>query len=214
MLLADHIYFVCVQCGARKFPKSWKGKISIVDGVEGDKCLQQQSLKKYWKVTTLHKMIAWAGKANNFRTVMVLEEDFSLPEAQHRSNDIDHTALAQFINSDTWDFLRFGHLPWNFLDENDNTTCKKQCLCTRESLSRDVCTPAIGCDIRSSAAYMIALREPIVNKFLESEGVIDHYILQHFKQAFVVPAMMHQNKQWYHAEVTRDASFREHCLRG
>jgi len=92
--------------------------------------------------------------------------------------------------------------------------CRQTCLCEKESLSMDVCTPPVGCDIRSSVAYMVAIRDSLVDELLDAPGIIDWYILQGFKQSYVVPAMIHQSKERYRSEVTKDKTFREHCLRG
>jgi len=214
MLLADHIYCLCVQCNLPKFPSSWAGHVSIVDALEADKCLQQQHLSHYAKATTLHKLVVWASRQQHHRTVMVLEEDFTLQDSRTAANvHKGYNTLGKFIGSESWDFLRFGHMPWKFLDSEGR--CRRECRCVKESLSHDVCTPSIGCDIRSSVAYMVAIRESIVNRFLGSPGVIDTDILQGFRQSYIVPAIIHQSSGWYSnnpsKEVVKGSSFRNQC---
>lgn len=220
MSLADHIYFLCVECDGGRFPMRWQGKVSMLDGFQADECLQQLHLIHHYKATAMHKMILWAAKEQHLRTAMVIEEDFTLPQMQHRNTNLNHTGLEEFINTGSWDFLRFGHMPFmrrglkdGVLDDDGN--CKEQCLCVKEKLSTDVCTTGIGCDIRSSVAYMVAPRESIVDQFLGHTGVVDTNIFRAFKHSYIVPAIIHQsNNYWYSREVAEDASFRDHCLRG
>jgi hypothetical protein len=211
MLIADHIYFLCVQCDHVKFPMRWRGKISMVDGLQVDDCLQQQGRHHYEKATSIHKLVLWAAKEQRLRTAMVMEEDFTLPDMQHRSQSLNHTALKVFINTGSWDILRFGHAPGSILD-NDGK-CKEQCLCVKEKLSADVCTTSMGCDIYSSVAYMVATRGSIVDQILEQPGTIDNEVFHTFKHSYVVPAIIHQSGKWESLEVEQVASFREHCLR-
>jgi hypothetical protein len=219
MLNADHIYFLCVQCDQRKFPLSWTGKISMLDGIELDTCLKQDARQAMratmmaMRATMMHKLVIWAAKEQHHRTIMVLEEDFTLPEPSHRNPNLNHTALDEFINSGSWDFLRFGHMPIPAYVQRDDH-CLEECFCVRESLSMDVCTPPIGCDIRSSVAYMVAIRGSIVDDILNAPGIIDYFILQDLKQSYIVPGMIHQRKQYYAMEVANERVFMEHCLRG
>jgi hypothetical protein len=158
----------------------------------------------------MHKLVVWAAKDQGLRTAMVLEEDFVLPDINTRSYiNIDYNALDDFIRRGSWEFLRFGMMPWNYTAADGS--CKPQCACVQEPLSKDVCTPAIGCDIRSAVAYMVSLRDSIVDSFLKHTGVIDYFILQSFKQSFVVPATIHQSSGWYIREVQNDASYRALC---
>jgi len=210
MLLADRIFCLCVQCELPKFPRNWAGKVSMLDVIEADTCLGQQSLSHYRKATTMHKLVVWSAKDQGLRTAMVLEQDFVLPDSNTRSYiHIDYNALGAFIRNGSWDFLRFGFMPWKYTTADGR--CNTQCACVQETLSKDVCTPGIGCDIRSAVAYMVAIREPIVDSFLQAPGVIDYFILQSFKQSYVVPAIIHQSSGWYVREVHNDASFRALC---
>jgi len=213
MLLADHIYCLCVQCDLPKFPRNWAGKVSMLDVIEADKCLEQQNLSHSRKATTMHKLVVWAAKAQGFRTAMVLEQDFVLPDSKTRAYiHIDYKALDTFILRGSWDFLRFGFMPWKY--EAKDGGCKPECFCVREPLSKDVCTTEIGCDVRSAVAYMVAVRQPIVDSFLNSTGVVDMFILQGFKQSYVVPAVIHQSSGYYVTEVQNDASYRAICWKG
>ena len=212
MLLADHIYVLCVQCGKLTFPSRWKGKISMLFALEADKCLNKPERFKAFRVTALHKLALWAAKEQQLRTVMVLEEDFALPTKNvDRNPDVNHAALDEFIRRGSWDFLRFGNRPCDFMDGN---RCQRRCLCLRERLSYDVCTPAVGCDIRSTVAYMVHVGGSVVDDILNAAGIIDIKIFQGFKQAFVVPAMVHQRKHWYEEEVQNETLFRAHCVVG
>jgi hypothetical protein len=212
MLLADHIYVLCVQCGRLTFPSSWEGKVSMLFAKAADTCLNNTQLIQPLKATSLHKLALWAAKEQQLRTVMVLEEDFTLPiNEAGRNPDVNHTALDEFINSDSWGILRFGHMPYDFMDGD---RCKRQCLCLRERLSFDVCSTPEHCDIRSTVAYMVAVRGSIVDDILHADGIIDFKMFQGFKQAFVVPAMIHQSKHWYDQEVQSDNVFRAHCVAG
>jgi hypothetical protein len=215
MSIADHIYFLCVQCDKKMFPMRWQGKVSMLDGLQADECLQQQNVLHYYKVTAMHKMVLWAAKEQHLRTAMVIEEDFTLPYMQHRNMNLNNTGLEEFINTGSWDFLRFGHMPFMRRVLDNDGKCQEQCLCVKEEMSADVCTTATGCDIRSSVAYMVAIRESLVDQFLEQTGVVDTNIFRAFKQSYIVPAIIHQSSEkWYYREVAEDASFREHCLRG
>jgi len=155
MLLADHIYCLCVQCNLSTFPRNWAGQVSMLNVIEADACLGQQTLSHYRKATTMHKLVLWAAKDQGLRTAMVLEEDFVLPDINTRSYiHIDYNALEAFIRNESWDFLRFAFMPWAYTTADGQ--CTPQCACVQEPLSKDVCTPEIGCDIRSAAAYMVA----------------------------------------------------------
>lgn len=210
MLLADHIYCLCVRCDMPLFPSSWAGHVSMVDAVEADKCMQQARLDHFHKATTLHKLAVWAARDQHHRTAMILEEDFTLPNSKTAAYiHVNYKALEQFIRSDSWDFLRFGHMPWNFLGSDGR--CTTRCRVVRENLSRDVWTPGIGCDIRSSVAYMVAITDSIVDRLLDDTRVIDCGILQKFKQSYIMPAIIHQKSGWHDKELENDASFRAHC---
>jgi len=212
MLLADHIYCLCVQCDFPTFPSSWAGKVSMLDVLQADTCLEQQNLDHYNKATTMHKLVIWAAKDQNHRTAMVLEEDFVLPDSTTAANiNPDYDALEAFIINDwRWDFLRFGHQPYGYISGG---RCYPQCFCAKDELSNDVCTPVGSCDIRSTVAYMVAIRESIVDGVLNASGWIDKFIMQSFKNSYIVPAIIYQNGK-LEEETMRDSSFREHCLTG
>merc|ERR1711920_328930 len=115
-----------------------------------------------------------------------------------RNPHVNHKALDEFINSGSWDWLRLGHMPIGFLDGD---RCKRTCMCPRGRLSMDVCTPSVSCGIRSTVAYMVAVRRSIVDDILNADGTIDDHMFQGFKQSYVVPATVRQRKKLFGREV-------------
>lgn len=206
--LASHIYVLCIECG-RKFPGSWKEKLSIVNVTEADKCWPNETFRLH-RVTYTHQLVVQLAKAHKFRAVMILEQDFTLPkDGVTASNMLDRAALTDFIIKGQWNVLRFDYLPWAIFTKE--LTCKQECQCAKEALCRDVCIVASGCDMRSSAAYMI--HESIFNQFLALNGTIDFHVLQSFEQSYIVPPLLYQTN-YYDWEVTHFNEYRNHCMVG
>jgi hypothetical protein len=217
--MADNIYYLCVEC-ERKFPKSWEGKLSVLNGLEVDKCLGHTMHGHLDKVTDAHKLIVRAAKDQGFHKAMVLEQDIVVNE---KSNMLDEEALANFIDNGEWKLLRFGHYYCLNCKQCENHKkgcprldqigrCSEKCLCGRESLSRDVCTIASGCDMRSSHAYMV--KSTLPDDFFEIDGIIDLQVMSSFKQSFIVPALLYQGDFHYRFQLDAEAKYQAHCMAG
>lgn len=179
----DHIYYICMNCH-RRVPNKLSKKASFINGAKSDECLHVEG---HWsKVTAAHRLAVLHAKQNNYKTVLMLEEDAVFDVD---SSKFDFESIAKFIHDDTkeWKMMRI-----NWYDqEGAADECKKSKKCTQWVEQKGMCTGKFKHKFHSSAGYIIPERS--YDKFLNRGTSIDGDVLGQFAQTLLTPPLVHQS---------------------
>jgi hypothetical protein len=186
----DRIYVICMRC-TREFPTRLKSKVSILNGRLSDECLGQYPFfyneYRHARVTFAHRLAITDAQANNFRLVLVLEEDVIFKEDLLH---VDFEPIATLINdaSRQWEVLRLTW--WDHSNAISNKCAAEQVRSCNQWVEQNTCTIP-SCDLHSSAAYMMPARS--YERFLtEGWGAIDGEVLNQFTQTILTPPICNQ----------------------
>lgn len=165
--VVDHTFYLVKQpeaCESASVPSQLASKVTCVVGVELDRCLfTMPALMDYAEfVTAAHGYVHLYARYKQFQHIAVIEEDVLLnPYALKRlANHTNVEHLQQLVMGNDWNIIRFGRLPYFFVDSSSAEICPVECICELGTVYGDnFCQMhASGCDMRSSDFYVSSSR--------------------------------------------------------
>ena len=197
--LVDQIYVLCKKkCSdstlARLIPAELLPRVTLLNGVAHDECLEIRSESHHKKTTASHKGAVRDALMRGYSRVMVLEEDNEWLKPQDPWTESEWINFGLLIYSDMWDIIRLGYTTYGTNDATkDNQTkasCKDMCLCPFHNGTRWCTTKHVHCDLRDSHAYL--LNRKAMDRFINTEGVIDTQIVRQFRNTLLIPPVAEQ----------------------
>lgn len=207
-MTTDHIYVLCVRCQNVVLPRLWSSKVSMLNGLDSDRCLATETRGHNQQATWSHKLIVANAKEMKYRAITVVEEDYAISPTTWSSHE--ESVFTDFVQKQSWDIIRFG---WFFTEAD---FCPNRCAC--QTVNEIMCTMQPGCsEMRSSVAYTLALSG--FDRFLYAAGNVDVGLFAELRSTIVTPFMVHQlhsqtlsTEELKEATLSNDQLFLDNCV--
>lgn len=167
LILVDQVFYLvekAASCSGLKVSSDTATRVTCVVGTVLDECLfKERELMDYAElVTAAHGYVHQYSHHKQFNYIAVLEEDatFDVNSLHEISLASVIPSLRRLMNSDEWNIIRFGRLPYFLVEQSAVTSCPVECICKQQNeFGNNLCHMRHpGCDMRSSDFYVSSSR--------------------------------------------------------
>ena len=165
--LVDQVFYLVQKadsCSSLRVSSSVATRVTCVVGTLLDECLfRERELMDYAElVTAAHGYVHQFAHHKNFKYIAVLEEDVMLDGKSFHEISLDSVipSLRRLMNSDEWNIIRLGRLPYFLVEQSVVRSCPVEWSCRlRKNFGSNLChMHHAGCDMRSSDFYISSSR--------------------------------------------------------